>query len=104
MGPHYRINLEIALMMNRTSSLAALLAAAVLTAACGSSDYSGSDMVAISDPVDPDEVTCKTVVKTGTRIGSRVCKTNRAWEQQARDSKAAAMAIQTESKQGPGPQ
>jgi hypothetical protein len=91
-------------MINKNASLAAIVAAAALTAACGSSDYSGSDMVAVSEPVDPDEVTCRTVVKTGTRIGTRVCMTNRAWDQQASDARDAAHAIQTESKQGPGPQ
>jgi hypothetical protein len=28
---------------------------------------------------NPDEVSCRTIVKTGTRVGTRVCKTNRAW-------------------------
>ena len=91
-------------MIKKSSSVAALIAAVALTAACGSSDYRPDDMVAVNDAPDPDEVTCKTVVKTGTRIGSRVCKTNRAWEQQQRDSQSAAMEIQTQSKQGPGPQ
>ena len=90
--------------MTKPFSLTALLAAATLIAACGSSDYSGSDMVAISEAPDPDAVTCKTVVKTGTRIGTKVCKTNSAWEQQAIDGRNAAYDIQTQSKQGPGPQ
>ena len=90
--------------MFKPFSFATLAAAAALTAACGSSDYQPEgDMVAVSE-VDPDAVTCKTVVKTGTRIGSRVCKTNRAWEQQQRDSQSSAIDIQTQSKQGPGPQ
>ncbi len=91
-------------MMSKPFPLAALLAAAALNAACGSADYKGSDMVAVGEAPDPDAVTCKTVVKTGTRIGTRVCKTNSAWDQQAIDGRNAAYDIQTQSKQGPGPQ
>jgi hypothetical protein len=53
------------------------------------SDLSSKDGVAYNNEVvDPDKITCRTVVKTGTRIGSKVCKTNRTWAEIARASQA----------------
>ena len=42
-----------------------------------------ADKVASAEPVDPDGIRCKTVVRTGTRIGSKVCRTNRTWDAMA---------------------
>ena len=33
-----------------------------------------------NDSYDPDEVTCKRIAKTGTRLKKRVCATNAAWK------------------------
>ena len=48
---------------------------------------------------NPDEVTCRSVVRTGTRIGSKKCMTNRAWMEQAQRSREATEAIQRKSTQ-----
>ena len=50
---------------------------------------------------NPDEVTCRAVVRTGTRIGSKKCMTNRAWMQAARDGREAADTIQRNSTMTP---
>ncbi len=90
--------------MTRGSRSLIALSLVTLLSACASTEEGASKMVAINDPPDPDEVTCKTVVKTGTRLNTRVCQTNRAWDQQATDAREAATLIQTQSKQGPGPE
>jgi heat shock protein HslJ len=77
------------------------LALAVFLSACASTEDSTSQMVAVNDTLDPDEVRCKTVVKTGTRIGTKVCKTNRAWKQAEIDARDATKDIQRTSLQGP---
>lgn len=51
-----------------------------------------------------DTVRCKTLIKTGTRLGTKVCKTNRQWEQEAQDSADAINDIQRTSTHGPGPE
>jgi hypothetical protein len=48
---------------------------------------------------DPSRLICKSVVKTGTRIGSRECRTNREWIQAQEDARAATELIQRESAQ-----
>jgi hypothetical protein len=52
---------------------------------------------------NPDEMTCKRVIKTGTRVTSKMCKTNMQWAQQARDANEATSAIQREATQGSSP-
>ena len=69
---------------------------------------SGMQPVASADTenegLDPDAMRCKVYTKTGTRIATKVCKTNREWEQAARDSREATEQIQRGSLQGPGPE
>ena len=48
---------------------------------------------------NPDEVTCRNVVRTGTRIGTKKCMTNRAWMQASRDAREATDSIQRKSTQ-----
>ena len=48
---------------------------------------------------DPNRLICKSVVKTGTRIGSRECRTNRAWIEKQESAREAAEQIQRESAQ-----
>jgi len=50
---------------------------------------------------NPDEVTCRSVVRTGTRIGTKKCMTNRAWMQGSRDGREAAETIQRKSTHTP---
>lgn len=46
---------------------------------------------------------CKTIIRTGTRLRSKICKTNEEWEQEARSSREAIESIQRTSTHGPGP-
>ena len=62
--------------MKSISRYAGLALVTLLLTACAST---GEETVAKAAIEDPDKVTCRTVVKTGTRIGAKVCKTNRAW-------------------------
>jgi hypothetical protein len=48
-----------------------------LLAACSSTETSEAPFAA-AEAANLDDVTCKTVVKTATRIGTKVCRTNRA--------------------------
>ena len=48
---------------------------------------------------NPDEVTCRSVVRTGTRIGSKKCMTNRAWMEASRNAREATDEIQRRSTQ-----
>ena len=50
---------------------------------------------------NPDEVTCRSVVRTGTGIGTKMCMTNRAWLEASRDGRETVEAIQRESVQTP---
>jgi hypothetical protein len=52
---------------------------------------------------NPDQMICKQVIKTGTRMTSKMCKTNAQWAQNARDANEAVSAIQRESTQGSSP-
>lgn len=69
---------------------------ALLSACAGTSGDAGKQQVAssASPETGPNAVTCKSVVRTGTRIGTRVCKTNQQWDMEQRDSRSAAEAIQ----------
>ena len=72
-------------------------------AACSST---GDQVAANSSDIEihePDKVTCKTVVKTGSRVGSKVCKTNRAWTETARRSKEYAENIPRKSQHSTPP-
>ena len=62
----------------------------VLLPGCSSTGSSNETAVAQVEVENPDEVTCRSIVKTGTRIGTRVCKTNRAWA--AKDPSARTIA------------
>lgn len=52
---------------------------------------------------NPEQITCKKVTKTGTRMTSEMCKTNMQWAQQSRDAGEAVSAIQREATQGSAP-
>ena len=98
--------------MNKlANSAAAIIAFALVTGCAGTANQSGAginestrDMVAVSEVRDPNQVRCRTVVKTGTRIGTKVCKTNKEWDQATRDAREATEQIQRGSLQGPGPE
>lgn len=44
-----------------------------------------------------DQITCKTVIRTGTRLGSRQCMSNRAWGSQQANAREAVEIIQRRS-------
>ena len=74
------------------SGLGATVLITTLTAC--SSTGTGDGAVASAVVENPDEVTCKTVIKTGTRIGTRVCKTNRAWAVGSSQGRSMAEGVQ----------
>jgi len=86
----------------KSLQISALLLIAALLGACSSTQVADTaapaaaaeTQVANAEPGDPNAMTCKNVVKTGTRIGTRTCKPNREWEQDARTSKEAMENIQ----------
>ena len=52
---------------------------------------------------NPDEVTCRNVVRTGTRIGTKKCMTNQRWMELSRDARQATQDIQRQSNQQKNP-
>lgn len=87
--------------MKTLQVLAPILVAALL-GACSSTQVAdnaapaaaGENQVASPELGSPNAITCKKVIKTGTRIGTRTCKPNHEWEQDARTSKEAVENIQ----------
>lgn len=47
--------------------------------------------------VDPDEVTCKRIAKVGTRVKSKVCATNREWQESEERAQRATSEMQRQS-------
>ena len=83
------------------STLFALLAGcAGTTGSDSSAGTAGSDSQALASS---EGVTCKTVIKTGTRLGTRVCKKDEVWAREAGDSRDAINDIQRNSAQSAGP-
>ncbi len=73
-----------------------VLASLLFLGACAGSSR-GPDTVASTvaeGASDQDQMTCKKTQRTGTRISSKICKTNRQWEQGARDAREATEQIQ----------
>ena len=62
---------------------------ALLTACASTGD--GDTVARVIE--NPDEVTCRTKVKTGTRIGVKECRTNRSWAESKRRSRAYADSV-----------
>ena len=56
------------------------LATLLLLGACSPLSKNADATDYTAEAVDPDEIKCKRVIKTGTRIGTKVCRTNRTWE------------------------
>ena len=83
--------------MHKYLKLAVLFAISMTLGAC--SPLSKESQVASAEPVDPNAIRCKTVVKTGTRISSKDCRSNSAWKQAARDGKEGAESVQRTSSQ-----
>lgn len=74
-----------------------LILAAALFAGCSTAQHDQPAALASTTVENPDEVTCRTIVKTGTRIGTRVCKTNRAWAMGRSDGRNMVEDIQRRS-------
>lgn len=83
----------------------AAIAALILLGGCAETPVaSNAQQVAAATGDSAEvEVTCRNVVKTGTRIGTRVCKTDRQWEEESTDSRDAVNSIQRNSAQSAGP-
>lgn len=80
-----------------------LLASAVLLTACASTGNTPGQANQVA-ATDNDNLRCKTMIKTGTRLGTKVCKTEEQWRQDARDSREATEDIQRTSTHGPAAQ
>ena len=81
-----------------TKQLALGLALLAALSACTTTEdkakTEGKEIVlANNQVVNPDEVTCRQIVKTGTRIGSRVCKMNKDWHRASMDAQEATEDI-----------
>lgn len=87
----------------RTPATILLLASVTLLTACaGTGNPAGqANQVAAADN---ENMRCKTIIKTGTRLGTKVCKTEAQWDRDARDSRDATESIQRTSTHGPGPE
>jgi hypothetical protein len=86
--------------MTIPSRYAAMVLSILLLGACASSPEGQPEAaMANAQVANPDEVTCRTKVKTGTRIGTKVCKTNRAWALGNRAGRNMAEDIQRKSMQ-----
>lgn len=89
-------------MIRIVTRIATIASAAALISACaGTANNTGAQDVAANTE---SGLVCKTVQKTGTRIGTRVCQTAEQASQSAQDSQDAVNAIQRNSVQGAGPQ
>ena len=53
-----------------------------------------------ADDWDPDEVTCKRVAETGSRVKKRVCATNREWKRAEEDSQRTTKSLQRQGQIG----
>jgi hypothetical protein len=76
-----------------------LLSAVLVVGACSSAGDKPDSVASTSTVSEPDEVTCRNVAKTGTRISNKVCKTNRAWAEIARRGRDDAEAYQRNAHQ-----
>jgi hypothetical protein len=52
------------------------------------------------DSYDPDELRCKRITKTGSRIKTRVCATNREWEESEKRAQESTEKMQKRPQQG----
>lgn len=57
-----------------------LLTTVVLLGACSPLSKNANTVAYAGEVIDPNAIRCKTIVKTGTRIGTRICRTNRTWD------------------------
>ncbi len=93
-------------MKTKLMTFSASAAFALLAGCAGTtgSDSSAGTTGSPSQEVASNEgVTCKNVIKTGTRLGTRVCKKDEVWAQEAGDSRDAINDIQRNSAQSAGP-
>ncbi|MFV0278574.1 MAG: hypothetical protein ACK5HY_15520 [Parahaliea sp.] len=66
-------------------------------------DTTANGALANNASASPEGLRCKNVIKTGTRLRSRVCKTEAQWEQDATDSRTATEGIQRTAVHGSVP-
>ena len=77
-----------------------LICTALALGACSSTEGKPDSVASTSTVSNPDDVTCRNVAKTGTRISSKVCKTNRAWAEIARRAREDVDATTRTATQG----
>jgi len=46
------------------------------------------------DPDDPDATTCKMIAKTGSRVKTKICATNREWKQNEKEQQSNVHKLQ----------
>ena len=75
--------------------LTVLFAATIVFAAgCSTSDSATASRATYQDPNDPDPVTCRKVTYVGSRLPTRVCRHNSAWDADAVAGRAFTESIQ----------
>lgn len=91
------------------TSIIVLATGALFTLLAGCAGTAGTDTAASNadntgrQVASNEGVTCKTVIKTGTRLGTRVCKKDEVWQREADDSRDAINDIQRNSSQSASP-
>ena len=79
----------------KPAQLVLLLAANMAFATgCSSTADSLSGTASVAEAYGPDTVTCRHVIITGTRIGTKVCRKNSEWDADAPKGRAFAERIQ----------
>ena len=66
---------------------ALFIAAAISVSACAPLTQDPDLVAQASEDADPDAVRCKRVIRTGTRISTKVCHTNSDWDRITERSK-----------------
>src|ERR1700722_5687091 len=106
-----------ALLFAATTALAVALVAPVFAATDGAGAQPpqtvggppaaaapGAQVAAAKGPDDPNQIICKTVEVTGSRLGSkRTCRTRATWDDMARASREATESFQNSDTGASGP-
>lgn len=85
---------------DQASAAAAPVAATDSGKDAGDSGSTEMAKAADEEVLDPDEVICKRIRKTGTRQTSKVCATRRQWEESAARARESTEKMQRRPQQG----
>ena len=83
--------------------LTALAIGGLLGAGCAAPGPGSTLAQRYEDSRDPDAITCRQVVKTGTRIGTRVCRKNHEWASDSERGRRFVENIQRSANMGAQP-